>query len=212
MRRKSLERWRRCCLIREALADLVVLTINTALGPVLERLAAVEARVATLGDLRDRVVVVETKAAVPPRLEATPDPDLTAVLERVAAAEARLSTLGDLRDRVVTVETKALQPAPADPAIDTLEARVTLVLERLAAAELRLELKTAETAPLVASLAELTKENGGLRERIAVLETRAPVRARRVTKASTASTGRTAPTGSGSRTWPWSSTAIAPSR
>lgn len=171
----------------ETLAAEVVLLVKTALTPVLERLAAAEARLAltlsyeqVLSEVRDRVLVIETKAATPPLLDAPIA--LTPVLERVAAAEARLQTLGDLRDRVVTIETKAAQPTPADPAIDALEAQVAAVITRMAAAEFRVELKAAETTPLLAAiadrtkaLADLTTDVSAMRERLAVVETRAPV-------------------------------------
>jgi hypothetical protein len=56
----------------DGLADIVVLTVKSSLAPVLERLAAAEqstrdlqARVLELASLRDRVVTVETKAAIP---------------------------------------------------------------------------------------------------------------------------------------------------
>jgi hypothetical protein len=62
----------------------VVLLMKTALAPVLERLAANEALLATLSDLRDRVVAVETKAAQPLAVD-----------------------LSDARDRLVKLETRA---------------------------------------------------------------------------------------------------------
>lgn len=153
-----------------ALAAEVALAIKAAVGPVAERLAAAEARLSVLGDLRDRVVMVETKAAQPvvlPTVDVPSPVDLSPVLERLAATEARLQTLGDLRDRVVMVETKALQPLPEPPPVD-----LGPVLERLSAVELRLEMKAAETTPILASIAELTKEHTALRERIAVAEVR----------------------------------------
>lgn len=73
----------------DALADLVIQTIDTAIGPVLERLAAAEARLSTLGDLRDRVVTVETKAAVPLPPPVNLEAVLSPVLARLEAIEAR---------------------------------------------------------------------------------------------------------------------------
>lgn len=147
------------------------------LGPVLERLAAAEARIAVLGDLRDRVVVVETKAAQPivnTVLEATPV-DLSPVLERLAAAEARLDTVGDLRDRVVVVETKAAQPVVMPTIELPAPVDVSDVRERLSAVEMKLEVKTAELTPVLATVADLTKDIGAIRERIAVVEVRPPL-------------------------------------
>lgn len=124
----------------EALADVVVQTIDLALGPVLLELAAVKERLAILGDLRDRVVAVEVKSALP--LPVAPVVDLSPVLERVAATETRLADVARLEamagalqrdttamsDRVGTVETKAATPLAPDPILVELKDRV-LVLE-----------------------------------------------------------------------------------
>jgi hypothetical protein len=144
----------------EAYADLVVLTIKATLAPVLERIAAAEARQAALGDVRDRLVAVETKAAQP-----LPVPDWGDLPARLAALEAKpvekpvdltpmlaavaelTKTINELRDRVVTMETKAAQPPPV---VD-----VGPVLERVAATEARL-----------ATL-------GDLRDRVVTIETHA---------------------------------------
>jgi hypothetical protein len=136
------------------LAAEVALAIKSAVGPVVERLAAVEARLGALGDVRDRVVTLEAKSAhVAPVAEPVPAVDLSPVLERVAAAEARIDTVGDLRDRVVTLESKSVVPVAvldAAPPVD-----LSPVLERLAAAEARLNVV------------------GDLRDRVVVVETKA---------------------------------------
>jgi len=90
----------------EALAGEVALLIKAALGPVLERLAVAEARLTqtlaydqALSELRDRVLVGETKTAA-----AVPTPiDLAPVLERLAAVS----------ERVAVGETRAPVPGPA---------------------------------------------------------------------------------------------------
>lgn len=110
----------------EALADMVIQAIETALAPVVERLASAEARLSMLGDLRDRVVTVETKAARP--------------------------DLGDVPDRVVKLEARAVGPTA-----DVLTAAIGGLRDR------------------VDSLEGLVKDAAALRERLAVLETRAPV-------------------------------------
>jgi hypothetical protein len=102
----------------EAFADMVIQTVDTALGPERERIAVVEALLKTLGDLRDRVVQLETKAAVPPPPLPT-IPDLVPVLERLAVVETKIAMpvlplppeagMDDLVDRLVTVKMKALQ-------------------------------------------------------------------------------------------------------
>ena len=55
-----------------AFADMVTLTIKAALAPILERVASLDARIAqaqalepAVATLRDRIVVIETKAAAP---------------------------------------------------------------------------------------------------------------------------------------------------
>jgi hypothetical protein len=114
-----------------AFAEMVVLTIKSALAPVLERMAAAEARLSTLGDLRDRVVTVETKAATPPDLTAlrdrvlvletrgaTPDPTLVTLGERVATVERRTTDdslakdVSALRERMAVLEVRAGVPGP----------------------------------------------------------------------------------------------------
>lgn len=123
----------------EAFAEMVVMTVKSALGPILERVAAMEAKLdaklemATanhleLSHLRDRLVASETKAQMvvsAPATEPAPPLDLSPILERVAASEAKLQVVGDLRDRVVAMETKsAAQPAPDHTVLD-LRDRVT---------------------------------------------------------------------------------------
>jgi hypothetical protein len=106
-------------------AALVTLTVKAALAPVLERLSAAEARLSTqpatektLTEIRDRVLVVETKAAIP-GLEMRADATLVVdVRERLAALEKRLQDesltkeLGALRERVAVVEVRPVVPGP----------------------------------------------------------------------------------------------------
>jgi hypothetical protein len=146
---------------------------SASLTPLLERVASVEGRLSAVGDLRDRVVVMETKAAVPVTVPqpVVPEPvDLSPLIERIAGAEARLSTLGDLRDRVVTIETKAASPVVLEKQEDLAPA-----LQRISALELKLEMKAAETAPILGAIADLTKDAGAIRERIAAVEVRAQI-------------------------------------
>jgi len=124
----------------DAFADAVVVMVKNALGPVLERLASMEARLTVLGDVRDRLVMVETKAAVVAPPVEIPDPvDLLPVLERIAATEARISVLGDIRDRLVVVETKSAVPITVVPQELPAPVDVSPILERLAALEARLD-------------------------------------------------------------------------
>ena len=64
----------------DAFADMVTMAVKTAMAPVMERLAATEARLAmaleqnaALPELRDRVVTIETKSAfLPPPAPVVP--------------------------------------------------------------------------------------------------------------------------------------------
>ena len=145
-----------------AFADMVTLTVKAALAPLLERVASLDARVAqaqalepAVATLRDRIVVIETKAAAP---VVTPEPhDLSPVLERVAVTEARVArhdeweqSIGDLHDKLLTLDTKSA--VPADVYLRPTKAEVELSMR-----------DTVE--PLKATLA-------AVQERVAVLEVR----------------------------------------
>lgn len=87
----------------DPLLDRRIYAVDARLTPVVERVAATEARIQTLGDLRDRVVVLETKTAAP-----APPVDL-----------------GDVRDRLVALETAALTPGLVQIALTDLRDRLT---------------------------------------------------------------------------------------
>lgn len=149
-----------------AIAPVVRECIGKAVSDITPRLAAAEARLTMLGDLRDRVVVVETKSAMPVQIVESPPVDIAPVLERLALSEARLKALDDVRDRLVVVETKAsipvLPPAPVPVDLSPVHARLNEL-------DARISLTAGETA------LTLTKELGALRERVAVVEVRPPV-------------------------------------
>lgn len=97
-----------------AIADLVVLTVKSALAPVLERLSVAEAhaadgraRLAELAALRDRLVALETKTAAP---QLTPA-DVALIARDLTDAAA--ADLAAVRERVAVVETRAAVPGPA---------------------------------------------------------------------------------------------------
>lgn len=148
-------------------ADMVVLTVKAALAPVQAELAALREKVAAadVQQLRERVVAVETKAAIP----AAPDALLGDLRDRLLVLEAKTAApvveprepvtvpdTGDLRDRIVTLETRSAGPTTADMAIVDLRERLT-----------SLERRVVDDS--------LTKEIGAIRERIAVVEVRAQV-------------------------------------
>lgn len=160
----------------DAFADMVVSTVKSAIGPLLERLAAAEARIATAGAvdasiamLRDRVVALETKTAIPPPA----DPALGDLRDRVIVVETKalhppdLSGLAEIAGRVAALESRPLPVPPvAEKAVD-----LAPVLDRLS----KLEMRGAETTPILAAVADVTKDLGAMRERIAVVEVRAQV-------------------------------------
>lgn len=142
--------------------------VATGVAPIIERLARLETvvtRSETLekgqNDLRDRIVAIETKAAAPLQ----PDAALT-----------------ELRDRVFLLESK---PEPAAPAIppayddsdlrDRLTALDLSLAKQLAAVSAATDHLGKQYDALEGRLNEQTKEAATARERIAVLETRAPV-------------------------------------
>jgi len=131
------------------IVPLVREAVTKALADASTKIAVLEAQLKAVGDLRDKVVTLEVKAAALVPLEPV-TVDLAPVLERVAGAEARLSTLGDLRDRVVVLEAKA------PPDLGGLDKRLESVERRI------LDEST-------------TKEIARVSERLAVVETRAPV-------------------------------------
>lgn len=128
----------------QAVSEVVVTAVKSATAHLVERIAALEQRnsdlVGRLGEiqgLRDRVVVIETKAAAP--LPELPEPiDVTPLVERLVVAEqtakelqGKLADALSLRDRVVAIEVKSVQPVPEPPpAVD-----LAPLAERLAVAE-----------------------------------------------------------------------------
>lgn len=150
----------------------------TDLGPLQERLAAAEARLSEVRELRDRVVTVEAKATMP----SSPDPSLSDLRERVQVIESKAAPVVDLspalervaevRDRLLVLETKAAAPTtpPTEKAVD-----LGPVEQRVSRLELQLEMKAAEVQPMLSTLADLTKDVSAIRERVAVVEVRPPV-------------------------------------
>lgn len=144
----------------KALSTEVAGTLNRALTPLLERMASIEARLGPLVDVRDRLVVVETKCSLPVASSQADEQRLasalTPVLERVAAVEARMSPLGDVRDRLVAVETKCCAAAIPMGPDQVAEQRLVSALERLSTLEYairRAEAHESEIADLKARLA-----------------------------------------------------------
>jgi integrin beta 3 len=67
-------------------ADLIANAVELALGPMRERLAATEARLSMIGDVRDRVVAMEAKSATaPPAVTAMDLEGLRRMIDEIAA-------------------------------------------------------------------------------------------------------------------------------
>lgn len=152
-------------LDHEKFADMVVLTVKAALAPVLDRLSAAEqsnlelkAMLGGLPELRDRLIVMETKAAlvVTPAASGPSAAELELLLRD--RLEPLVKTMDGLTLRVTAVEAKPEPVATTTttpPAIGPTAAETELTLRD------RLE-------PVTKSLALLS-------ERVAVMEVRAPV-------------------------------------
>jgi hypothetical protein len=147
----------------EDFADLVVLTVKAALGPLLERIASAEqqnaalmARLVEVEGLRDRVTVVETKAAQPVTVPAGGPTSAEIELLIRDRVEPFTKQMDGLSARLVAVETKPepVAPAPVVPNVPT-------------AAELEVAMRD--------RIEPLTKQIAGLSERVAVMEVKAPV-------------------------------------
>lgn len=161
----------------EDFADMVAMTIKSVVAPLVQRLAAVEAKSATTQEVRDRVVVLETKVGLPP----VSDPALVEIRDRLKALELSQSAprtddagVAEIRDRLGALEAKSGMVPPPD-----LELR-----DKLVALETRVSIPDTSAVHLSERLAlvegrvqddALAKELGTFRERVAVLETRAPV-------------------------------------
>jgi hypothetical protein len=155
----------------DEIADVVAMTLQAALAPIQADLAGLRIRLDALpaaekllSDLRDRLLVLETKSTQPPAAGPSWD-DLTKVREALASVETKLLPLGDVRDRVLTLEldTKSVATTSVD---------LSPVLERLTEAEHRLKATASETASLVTSVTDLTKDVVTVREKVAAVEVR----------------------------------------
>jgi hypothetical protein len=189
--------------LMQAVADVVRDQVELGLRDLATELAVAKAHIAALqvvekahGELRERLVVMETKAGVPIDI---PTVDLSPVLERVAVAESQIDRLsgleksvGELRDRLVVCEQRGLDVPPSPEPVDlapVLECvaelqkslEVTSVVQAAPSVDLspvwdriaRTETELVKIAPTVATVSELVKDVSGLRERVAVVETRA---------------------------------------
>jgi hypothetical protein len=101
----------------EAFAEMVVLTVQAAMAPLLERVAATEqknielqARVTELVELRDRVTVMEVKTAAPPTTGPTPAEMELSLRDRT---EPLTKQIAGLSERIAVLEVRAPVAGPA---------------------------------------------------------------------------------------------------
>lgn len=159
----------------EEYAGVVALAIKAAQAPLLERIAGLEAKLAAmagvehaLNGLRERVVVAETKAASMTPVGVVSDDALTG---RVTALEANAfppdltSAVEDMRLRLDALEARAV------PSVEEVGA----ISERLFAIEVKgvdawMSGVGAHQERVERSVADLSKDLGALRERVAVAE------------------------------------------
>lgn len=138
---------------------MVVMTVKASLAPILERLAVAEAKAKqadafekSLAELRDRVLVMETKAAAVQAPVVAERVDLTPLSERMAIVETKLQDpFRDMQDRLVTLEHSHAIVAAAPPResvdLNPLTAQVSELRDRVLAVETKPE-KTFDLPPL----------------------------------------------------------------
>lgn len=165
----------------ETLSDVIAMAVNDAVAPFKAQLAVAEAKLAELSglhssltDLRERVVVAETKAA------AVVPVDVSPFREQLAEMRSNLAALPQSIYAAYTEAKAAHVPTLPPPAVDSSD--VDALRERVVAIETKtsiLEARAAEPNPLAPVLertertvVELTKEMGAMRERLAVAEVR----------------------------------------
>ncbi len=164
----------------QVLADVAIAAVKSVIGPMQERIAILEQQNADLKErlhevsgMRDRLVAVEVKSAIP-----LPVPDMAPVLERVAVCQERLTALETTKVAPVTLEAireelKSFQPRQEAPAAvpEGLMDRVKL-LESSTDVDVLMK-QVSETRDKFIALEKQTIERyGDIKERVAVLEAR----------------------------------------
>ena len=136
-------RWSDIGALRERVAVVEVKTVPVPmepvarsegdLAPVLERLAVAEARLTAIGDVRDRLVTIETKASMPMASTPTPDVDLSPIHQRLTAIETTQAIptaaeimLTDVKERLTMLEQKSV-PDLVGPDLAALRERVAVL-------------------------------------------------------------------------------------
>lgn len=163
-------------------------TFNRALMPILERVATVETRLSQLDGVRDRLVTVETKCCdIGPRVDSPAEQRLMAALDRLSSleyaiqrAESHEATIQELRARLAAAEATASQYAEIATTARQLIERVAVIEAKSAApsiAQPLLDGLTSRVQTLEHRVIEdpAMKECASIRERIAVVESRASV-------------------------------------
>ena len=182
----------------EGLADIVVLTVKSAIAPLLERLAVAEAKLAQyasaeqmVAELRERVVIAETKSASLLK----PQTNLDDFVVRLAAAETRIAAERDneplirriealenrtgvthediaaVRERIASIESKSAQTTHADDAL----ADLVEIKKKFESLPSSLEKAISDAVSDVPSPGITSQDVQSVYERIAALERKADV-------------------------------------
>lgn len=172
-------------------AGFVELAVKSALTPVLQRLAAAEAKAVPLTDvaaIRERLVAVETKCcAIPVGPDVSVEQRLHAAMDRLSAleyalsrAESHESMIADLKARLSAAEAVATHYAELAATARELIQRVAVVEAKSGAPSVAEPLLTAlshRVQTLETRVIEdpAMKECAVMRERVAIVESRAAV-------------------------------------
>lgn len=159
----------------DVLSDVVVMTVKAAQAPLLERIAGLEAKLAAmagvereLNGLRERVVVAETKAQ-----NMTPVVSIPDVESRLTSLELK-ALPPELTGAVEDVK-RRLDAMVAPLTVDDIKGMIREQFEAIAAAtdktlEQNMSSLMAAMDKSERSVADLSKDLGALRERVAVAE------------------------------------------
>lgn len=178
--------------------------VRDAVTPLLERLATIDTRLGPLSDVRDRLVVVETKCCgMPSGPDASVEQRLLSAMERLSTLEYALSRaesheamIAELKARLAAAEATSAQYAELATTarqlierVTTMEAKYAVmtvlmpsqpdaVVERVTALEAKsMDMMTGRAAVDGVSrrVDDLAKDVGAMRERVAVMEAKSDV-------------------------------------
>lgn len=100
-------------ILAQTIAPIVREAVATAVHDAETRLAVAEAQLKAIGDIRDRVVVMETKAALPAILQTAGPTEADVELSVKDAIEPIKAALAAAQERIAILETRQPVPGPA---------------------------------------------------------------------------------------------------